>query len=62
MATNPVLTMTDNQGAWTLASLDRRGLGIGRLRTLIQGFYGEYADLQYDLWAGGRSKAGRLVG
>ena len=34
----------------------------GRLRTLIQEFFDEYADLQYDLWAGGRSKAGRLVG
>lgn len=39
----------------------RHAATIGHLRTLIQGFFDEYADLQYDLWSGGRSKAGRLV-
>ena len=34
----------------------------GRLRSLIQGFFDEYVDLEYDLWNGGRSKAGRMIG
>ena len=34
---------------------------VGRLRNLIQEFFDEYADLEYDRWNDGRSKAGRHV-
>jgi len=31
------------------------------LRHRLEGFFDRYADPQYDLWEGGRSKAGRLI-
>ncbi len=30
-------------------------------RAEIQAFFDRYADPEYDLWHGGRSKAGRLI-
>lgn len=35
---------------------------IENMRQRIQKFFDRYADPQYDLWRGGRSKAGRLAG
>ena len=52
---------TDPGERLNLAGDERHADTIGRLRTLIQGFFDEYADLEYDLWNGGRSKAGRLL-
>jgi len=33
---------------------------INECRNRIQNFFNQYADPQYDLWRGGRSKAGRI--
>ena len=34
---------------------------IGSLRAQISEFFDRYADPEYDLWKGGRSKAGRML-
>ena len=34
---------------------------IEDLRTQLAAFFSRYADPQYDMWRGGRSKAGRLL-
>lgn len=35
---------------------------VRQRRARIEAFFNRYADPQYDLWHGGRSKAGRLIG
>ena len=35
---------------------------VRQRRARIEAFFNRYVDPQYDLWHGGRSKAGRLIG
>ena len=35
--------------------------GAGEMRTRLDAFFARYAQPEYDLWAGGRSKAGRIT-
>ena len=44
-----------------LAEAPEQATTVQTLRSLIAGFFDLYADPQYDLWRGGRSKAGRVV-
>jgi len=44
-----------------LSGVSGYGAAEEKMRSLLTSFFGQYADPEYDVWKGGRSKAGRLV-